>query len=246
MRDRRSRVLFACLTPMLVVCTLFCASGNADAMPPSETAEGLVRDGEVLETMSAAGYTYLRVKTEDGEIWAAGPQTVLAVGERVNLGAGALMPAFESKALERTFDEIFFVSAIEVVGRSDAAGSTAAMPAGHPSVKPTAAVAAGSLQKAEGGSTIAELFARRGELAGQKVLVRGKVVKFTANIMGRNWIHLQDGTGDADSNDLTVTTADAASIGDVVVVQGTAAVDKDFGAGYHYALIVEQASVQLE
>lgn len=77
----------------------------------------------------------------------------------------------------------------------------------------------------------------------KEVVVRGKVVKFLAGIMGRNWIHLQDGTGDAGTNDLTVTTEQTAAAGDVVAIKGTLAVDKDFGAGYRYAVIVEKASV---
>ena len=71
-------------------------------------------------------------------------------------------------------------------------------------------------------------------------------MKYSAGIMGRNWIHLQDGTGDAaaGTNDLTVTSSATTAVGDTILVQGSVAVDKDFGAGYRYAVIVEDASVE--
>ena len=104
-----------------------------------------------------------------------------------------------------------------------------------------------SVAKAEGpeGRTIAELHAQRASLAGKPVAVRGKVVKFNGGIMGKNWLHLRDGSGTAEGkdNDLTVTTQDAVSKGDVVLVKGTVAVDRDFGSGYTYSLLVEEAKV---
>ncbi len=104
-----------------------------------------------------------------------------------------------------------------------------------------------SVAKAEGaeGRTIAEVFAQRAALKGKTVAIRGKVVKFNAGIMGKNWIHLRDGSGtpEAKDHDVTVTTTDTVAKGDVVVVKGTVAVDRDFGSGYTYALVVEGAKV---
>jgi hypothetical protein len=69
-------------------------------------------------------------------------------------------------------------------------------------------------------------------------------VKYNEQIMGRNWLHIRDGSGTAGKdNDLTVTTADKAAVGDVVVVKGKVQVDKDFGAGYSYPVIVEDAKL---
>ncbi|MGW8313899.1 MAG: nucleotide-binding protein, partial [Desulfuromonadales bacterium] len=76
--------------------------------------------------------------------------------------------------------------------------------------------------------------------------VRGKVVKFSPQIMGKNWIHIQDGTGEAGSNDLTVTTNTTANVGDTVVISGTLTADKDFGYGYQYSVLVEDAEVATE
>ena len=86
----------------------------------------------------------------------------------------------------------------------------------------------------------------RAQMAGRQVTVRGKVVKYNGGIMGRNWLHIQDGTGAEGANDLTVTTQAVVGVGQTVLVSGTAAVDRDFGAGYRYDLIVENATVTVE
>jgi len=206
-------------------------------------ADDFASNAEVLETMNGGGYTYVQVKSESGVIWAAGPQTSVKVGDRVNLGDGMLMSDFHSETLDRDFEEIYFVGSIEVVGGG---GSVPAMASAHGAGDAPAAVEIGTVKKADGGSTIAELYAGKSDLAGKPVLVRGRVVKYTANIMGRNWLHIQDGSGEGGTGDLTVTTNGTAKIGDLVLVKGTAAVNKDFGAGYSYELIVEEATVTVE
>jgi hypothetical protein len=92
--------------------------------------------------------------------------------------------------------------------------------------------------------TVAEVFAQRTALKEKPVTIRGKVVKYNEGIMGRNWIHIRDGSGTAGKdNDLTVTTTEKASVGDVVLVTGTVRVEKDFGAGYSYPVIIEDAKL---
>jgi hypothetical protein len=92
--------------------------------------------------------------------------------------------------------------------------------------------------------TVAALYAEKAKLGGHQVQLRGKIVKVNNAIMNRNFLHLQDGTGEEGSNDLTVTSQDTAEVGDEVVVTGTLTVDKDFGAGYTYPVLLEQASVK--
>ncbi|MDX9735062.1 MAG: nucleotide-binding protein [Thermoanaerobaculia bacterium] len=209
--------------------------------------------GTVLETMDAAGYTYLKLKTAEGETWAAVNEAKVAVGDEVTVLQPMTMDGFESKTLNRTFERIVFGT----LGPGTAAPATAPGPAGPVPAAMAAAHAAAadgpetaemiSVAKAEGpeGRTIAELFAVRAALAGKPVAVRGKVVKLNAGIMGKNWLHLRDGSGTAEGkdHDLTVTTQDAVSMGDVVVVKGTVGVDRDFGSGYTYSLLVEDAKV---
>jgi len=94
--------------------------------------------------------------------------------------------------------------------------------------------------------TVAAVYKDKAALAGQTVRVQGKVVKVNNGIMGRNFLHVQDGTGDQSSNDLTVTSKETATVGDQVTITGKVALDRDFGAGYAYPLLVEEASVTVK
>ena len=109
-----------------------------------------------------------------------------------------------------------------------------------------AAVVVSPVKRVEGGLTVAEIFGQKATLGGKLVKVRGKVTKFNANILGMNWIHLQDGTGAAGTNDLTVTTAATAPVGGMVVVNGKVSLNRDYGSGYKYDLIIEGATVTVE
>ena len=141
---------------------------------------------------------------------------------------------------------------------------TQALPGGHPPLPPIGSAAGqtmahtrthagggvvvepGSIAKPAGGVTVAEILAEKAGLAGKEVIVRGRVVKYTGGILKRNWLHIKDGTGAAGADDLTVTTTGQAAVGDTVVVKGTVAADKDFGAGYRYAVLIEDATVTVE
>ena len=94
--------------------------------------------------------------------------------------------------------------------------------------------------------TVAELYENRESLAFTAVRVRGKVVKSLGGIMGRNWLHVQDGSGGEGSNDLTVTTDEIAPVGAMVVVEGILVLDRDFGSGYRYDVMIENAKVSIE
>jgi len=127
------------------------------------------------------------------------------------------------------------------------AGSEAAPPHPMPSAQPGADVDLAGIAKADGGKTIAEIFAEKDQLADQKVTVRGKVVKTNAGIMGKNWLHVRDGSGAEHTNDLTVTTATVLpEVGDTVLVTGPVSLNKDFGMGYQYDVIIEDAEVTVE
>ena len=128
-----------------------------------------------------------------------------------------------------------------------AVSSTPAMPP-HPTPEaPTAAVDLSGIAKAAGGMTVAEVFAGKDQLAGKPVIVRGKVVKTNANIMGKNWLHVRDGSGAEGTNDLTVTTTGTLpNVGDTVLLTGPVVLDKDFGMGYQYDVMVEDALVKVE
>ena len=127
------------------------------------------------------------------------------------------------------------------------AADAAAQPHPTPMAQPGAAVDLTGIVKAEGGKTVAEIYAEKDALADQPVTVRGKVVKINPDIMGKNWLHVQDGSGAEGTNDLTVTTAGTLpNVGDTVLASGKVALNKDFGMGYTYSVIVEDATVTVE
>jgi hypothetical protein len=124
------------------------------------------------------------------------------------------------------------------------------LPAGHPPITAAPEVAEGmdfsSIALPGGGKRIETLYAEKQALAGQEVIVRGKVTKFTPGVMGKNWIHIMDGTGEEGMNDLTVTTDAQVQLGDLVLVRGVLNTDQDFGFGYAYEILVENAHVEVE
>lgn len=212
---------------------------------PAANPAGGGGSGKVLEVQNVSSYTYAHVDTGKEKIWLAGPKTNLKVGDQVTFPAGMPMKNFKSKSLQRTFDVVYFV------GRISPAGAKAAsprLPTGHPTIS-TADIDKLDLSgvaKPKGGKTIAEIYKGKSNLTGKKVVLRGKVVKFTGQVMGKNWIHVKDGTGDKGASDLTVTTKTRAKIGDTVLVRGTLVADKDYGYGYKYPLIIEDAEVTVE
>ncbi len=223
---------------------------QTEAAPQPQSTDGSTAFGTVAETMNAGNYTYVRVKTDNGEIWAAATGFDVAVGDNVVVPLQMPMQDFYSDSLDRTFPVIYFTSQILRAG-DDAAD---AMPSGHPPVTGAATSSQGSstlttpIEPVDGGVTVSRIWAETAGLAGTEVTVRGQVVKFNGGILGTNWIHLQDGTGSADdgTHDITVTTDAGASVGDVIIVKGTLVTDKDFGAGYTYAVMIENAEVVAE
>lgn len=217
---------------------------------PGAPAPAPTLTGKVQERLDASPYCYLRIKTDKGEIWAAVPETKVEKGAEVSIASPMLMANFESKTLNRTFPEVYFGTLAPAGGAAAApaapvaAGAAAPTATGTPAATP---VAVGKVDKATGSDarTIGDTWAQKSSLKEKSVSIRGKVVKYNPGVMGKNWLHLQDGSGDAGkgSHDITVTTQDTVAKGDVVTIKGTVRLDKDFGAGYVYPLIVEDAKV---
>jgi hypothetical protein len=206
--------------------------------------------GTVVETMDAAGYTYVRVETDNGEIWAAANRFAVEVGDRVTFPLETPMRDFHSESLGRDFPLIHFVSFVSPEGEAPTgtAAATLDLPPGHPSLDAFAVDpenAAAVVDAPSGGMKIVDIWNNRVDLAGATVTVRGRVAKYNGAILGRNWLHIQDGSGELakGTNDLTVTTATTVAVGDLVTAKGVVAVDRDFGAGYRYTVMLEDAIV---
>jgi hypothetical protein len=194
----------------------------------------------VEEILNTEKYSYLNV-TEGGENFLiAIPKKEIEKGGTYYYRGGLKKTNFESAEYKRVFETLYLVS--DVSKDPGTMGMSGANP--HANLSNT--IPADKNMKIEvppGGITINELFANRKKYEGQTVKIKGKCIKLNSMIMNRNWIHLQDGTTKDNKIDLTVTTTEDIPLGAIVTVEGKIALNKDFGAGYKYEIIMEEAQV---
>ena len=209
----------------------------------SYAEDASVLSGKVIETMDSGGYTYVQIEKNGTKTWVAVPSTKVVKGQNISFSPGMEMQNFESKTLKRKFDRIVFSGG--VVGQTGKGGEVKSPGSKGSVVSATEKI---KVAKATGANayTVGEIYKNSKKLEKKKVVVRGKVVKVSAGVMKKNWIHLQDGSGDAKagSNDLVITSNDIPEVGDVVTVSGTLYNNKDFGSGYKYNVIIENASIK--
>lgn len=223
--------------------------------------QGKVVGGKVLEVIQVPekGYTYARIDRGNGdEAWVAVPTSEIKVGTQIRVADAMEMHDFPSDALKRKFKLLY-------LGTLSTGLPSAAPPAGHgmgsqpPSGHGMAAgeaadqpapptVKAGDVKPATGADahTVSQIFKNAAALSGKQVRLRAVVTKRTDGILDRNFLHVRDGTGsdEGKDNDLVVTTKDTPTVGQTVLIEGTVSTNKDFGAGYTYAVIVEKAAIK--
>jgi hypothetical protein len=225
------------LTIFLVGHNVF--AGQQGESPAMSSADNSL-SGKVIETMDSGAYTYMLLEKNGSRTWVAVPQMKVKKGQEVSLLPGALMENFRSSKLKRIFKEIYFSPGPGNPHGADlTTGSKGKVIVSKEKI---------NVKKASGlnAYTIAEIYENISRLDKKEVVVRGKVLKVSPQIMGKNWLHLQDGTGDSNkrTNDLVVTTQDRPSVGDVVTASGTLSKDRDFGSGYKYSAIIEDAHIK--
>ena len=241
------------MTTLLLVALAF--AGVAQQNPHASKA---VSSGTVVATEIAGQYIYVQIDIEGEKTWFAAPASEYPIGEKVVAPSGGLpMKDFYSETLDRTFDMVYFVGSITLLN----ALGTEALPSGHPPISGDEPLPPGhppiektktptldeidlsGIEQPEGGKTVEEIFQQQDALSGKSVLVRGKAVKVSNHILGKNWIHLRDGSGEEGSNDLTVTTSSIVQVGETITIRGTLKQDRDFGSGYKYDVLLEDAEV---
>jgi hypothetical protein len=234
---------------VLVLLVGFSGCVKKNKVPTAQNlANPATHEVKVSEVVQTSNYTYLKVSDNGAENWIAVTSQEAAVGETYYYEQALEMKNFKSKELDRTFETIYFVQGLsKQPGAAPAAGMGggmgANMAAGHKG-KPADAQKGGiSVAPAEGGISIAKLFVSRNDYSGKKVKIKGQVVKVNEEVMGKNWIHIQDGTKDGENFDLTITTLDKAAIDEVVTFEGTITLNKDFGYGYSYEVIMEDTKL---
>ena len=250
------RILFLLILTLGIITS--CQSGNKQtgkSVPPG------FHKVLVQEVIHTTNYTYLHVKENDSLLWLAVPLMEAKEGETYYYENGMRMTDFQSKELNRTFDAVYFLAGVskepvsvkeQAQAKAQAAPSdpTVAMDSSADGSKRSLAEPHGSqvsekkalkIEPAKGGITIAKLFGNKESYSNKTVKVKGEVTKINPGIMNRNWIHIQDGTAFGDKYDLTVTTELELKVGDVVTFEGKIALNKDFGFGYFYNVIMEEA-----
>jgi hypothetical protein len=219
------------LVTMLVA--IGCKQKNTDAN--SDLAPGM-HTATVIEVKQTASYTYFQVFENDQKFWMATSSLDAKEGDVVYYTRAFEMKDFKSKELNKTFESIYFV---EDASTEPIKVKQATSPG---KINPSQ-VADLQVTKATDGITLEELFQDKKKYNGKEVTIRGLVVKYNFNIMGKNWAHIQDGTSSENNYDLTVTTNDTLAQGIVGTFKGVIVLDKDFGAGYKYDVLMEDAKV---
>ena len=195
---------------------------------------GDVFEGVVVDTLDGGGYTYLQIEDAKKKYWIAVEGLKIDKGTEVRFTEELRAKNFESKSLNRVFDEIVFASNLQYRTSVPESANIALV---------TELVKVSPYQQKDTIS-VAQAWKERVKLNGKNISIRGKVVKVSKNIMEKNWIHIQDGTGEGAEVGRIVFTSkdDTINVGDVVTAQGIVSADKNFGSGYVYKIIVENAS----
>lgn len=226
----------------IITAAFFWASEISAATTPVTN----IVSGEVLEVKEVESYTYLRLKTKDGETWAAVGKAPVKTGAKVTIENVTVMSNFESKSLKKTFPTIMFGNLAGSGASAQTIGGAMGKP--HPSIAKPSDTQNVVVPKASGANarTVAEILTKTAELKDKPVVVSGKVVKYNPGILGKNWIHLRDGSGSSadNTNDIIVTTSSETQVGNVITVKGVVRTDKDLGAGYSYKVLIEDATLQ--
>lgn len=215
------------------------------AVLPS-SAEEKSHTGIVTSTQTAGGYIYIKLDEQGKEIWLATMPINVSAGDKVEYKGGYIMKDFHSKTLNKTFDSILFVTRISVLnGNSLASKQPIQGDEYHKNLaknKQTLSMPkSGEIEKAEGGKTIKEIFSEKEELKDKVVTIRAKIMKVSKNILGKNWVTLQDGTGVLPDNKLIAIALESVNIGDILIVEGTVKTNVNIGSGYRYKIILEDA-----
>ena len=206
--------------------------------------QGDMHEVEVLDLLHTDKYTYLDVQEDDQRYWIAVSKMEANKGDRYMYQGGLLKKNFYSREFDRNFETIYLVSRLLPVGGS-AAGS--AMERAKASLGQEQETSDIIVTQPEGGISLKTLFSDPDRYAGQTIMVKGQCVKVNNRIMDRNWVHIQDGSvQDGEKLDLTLTTQENVPVGAIALFKGQISTKKDFGAGYRYEILMEEAIVVQE
>jgi hypothetical protein len=212
--------------------------------PATDPSASQIHKVVVEEVLHTSKYTYLHVAEDGSMTWIAIPKKDVKKGGTYYYKGGLKKTNFKSVEYDRVFETLYLVSDV-----SEDPSMNAMATGGNPHGNMTADGGDAPIEQntkiepVTGGITIAELFENRKKYEGKKVRIKGRCIKLNNMIMNRNWIHLQDGSINDKTVDLTITTTENIALGSIVAVEGVITLNKDFGAGYKYDIIMEEATL---
>ncbi len=238
----KKKIIYAALAIIVVAFLAYTISNQKDKNAEPEKQEQVnnsttptMHTVKVKDFINTTNYTYIQVSENDNDYWIAVNKMDVNKGETLYFAKSMEMKDFHSTELNRTFDKVLFVDGISKSPNSQSGFV-------HPEMNKSPEIKQ-KIEPIQDGKTVKDIFANSKELNGKIVRIRAEVVKINSGIMGRNWIHIQDGTSSNGQYDLLVTSNENAKPGDVVTVEGKVAINKDFGAGYKYPVMLEEAKI---
>ena len=211
---------------------------NKEIKNKEAKVEEAIHKIKVLEYIDGGSYAYLNVEEGGKKYWMAISNMPVAVGKTYYYDGGMVMIDFKSKELNKTFDFITFAENVrinekKIVGKQ-------VNPHTNPDVFEVEAV---KIEKPANGISLNELFSDKESFSNKTIIIKGKVVKVNNGIMDKNWIHIIDGTKFKGDNSLGITTQDTVKVGDIITFKGVIYLNKNFGNGYIYPILMEEAIV---
>ena len=238
------KIIYAALAIIVVAFLAYTVSNQKNGTTePQEEVNNTTTPGmhtvTVKDFINTTNYTYIQVEENGTDYWIAVTKMDVSKGETLYFAKSMEMKDFHSTELNRTFDRVLFVDGIT---KSPVNQNTNFV---HPEMNKSPEINQ-KVDPLAGGKTVKDIFTSSNELSGKIVRIRGEVVKVNSGIMGRNWIHIQDGTNSNGQYDLLVTSNQNVKPGDVAVFEGKVSINKDFGAGYKYPVMIEDAKITSE
>lgn len=235
---------FALYLSLFIVFVIFTACGEKENEPKlsdnsSQVLDASIHTVTVEEKVNASNYSYLKVNENNNSFWIAVPQMEVKTGDVIVYSKFMEMKNFKSETLNKTFESVLFVDDARLKDSDNS------MISPHSNIASTKDESI-RIEPLKDGYTVADIYSKKSSLSGKSVKVKGKVVKINENIMGVNWIHIQDGTGNQGTHDLLITSESSAKVGQIIIAEGNLVTDKDFGSGYFYSVLLENSKITVQ
>ncbi len=268
MKNKINTVLLVAVTVLLAACNnkpkvitstsenkgqveasgIFSEDTNAPAEISSNKSQAFGDDLHTVvinEVLPAEKYVYLNVTEGAKQFWIATGKKEVNIGETYFYKGGLLKTNFESKEYNRVFETVYLVTNLVAQKHGDNTGKINISDYTEAKEKTPVKVAiethTDKVVQHQGSIKIAELVKDPKKYEGKTIQLSGICTKINAGIMNRNWIHIKDGS--KDDFDLVITSQEFVPEGSSFTIKALVTLNKDFGAGYRYDLILENGLI---